>query len=109
MSWAFRRMLQAFATFLVAVVLMFFLMRLAPGDPLSRLGDERPFSPAALAAIRARYGLDQPLLTQYRTYLTGLLRGDLGTSFRYNGPVTAQIRDKFPNTATLALAAMLLP
>lgn len=58
--------------------------------------------------LRHALGLDRPLLVQYRSFLSGVARGDLGTSFRYNTPVTAQIREKLPNTIKLALAAMLL-
>jgi ABC-type dipeptide/oligopeptide/nickel transport system permease component len=68
------------------------------------LGETAP--QADVLKLRHSLGLDQPLLTQYGHFLRGLTHGDLGTSFRYNTPVTAQIRDKFPNTATLALAAM---
>jgi peptide/nickel transport system permease protein len=106
-SWAFRRVFQAFATFLVAVVLMFFLMRLAPGDPLSRLGDERPFSPAALAALRARYGLDQPLFTQFRAFVKPLARGDLGVSIQHpDRSVNSLIAQRLP--ATLLLGGTVL-
>jgi ABC-type dipeptide/oligopeptide/nickel transport system permease component len=58
--------------------------------------------------LRHALGLDRPLLTQYRAFLGGALRGDLGTSFRYNAPVTSQLKEKFPNTAKLAIAAMIL-
>jgi ABC-type dipeptide/oligopeptide/nickel transport system permease component len=68
------------------------------------LGEAAP--QADVIKLRHSLGLDQPLLTQYRSFLVGLAHGDLGTSFRYNAPVTAQIREKFPNTAALALAAM---
>jgi ABC-type dipeptide/oligopeptide/nickel transport system permease component len=85
---------------------VFALIHLVPGDPAqAMLGEAAP--QAEVLKLRHALGLDQPLLTQYRTYLTGLAHGDLGTSFRYNAPVTAQIRDKLPNTATLAVAAML--
>jgi peptide/nickel transport system permease protein len=108
-SWAFRRMLQAFATFLVAVVLMFFLMRLAPGDPLSRLGDERPFSPAALATLRARYGLDQPLLTQFRAFVKPLARGDLGVSIQHpDRSVNSLIAQRLPATLLLGGTVLLI-
>jgi len=101
-----RRLLLTIPVIFGVATLVFALIHLVPGDPAqAMLGDAAP--QAEVLKLRHSLGLDQPLLTQYRTYLTGLLRGDLGTSFRYNGPVTAQIRDKFPNTATLALAAML--
>ena len=85
--------------------LVFALIHLVPGDPAqAMLGETAP--QADVLKLRHSLGLDQPLLTQYRTFMTGLVRGDLGTSFRYNVPVTAQIREKLPNTATLAVAAM---
>jgi ABC-type dipeptide/oligopeptide/nickel transport system permease component len=85
--------------------LVFALIHLVPGDPAqAMLGETAP--QADVLKLRHSLGLDQPLLAQYRTFMTGLARGDLGTSFRYNAPVTAQIREKFPNTAMLALAAM---
>lgn len=100
-----RRLLLTIPVILGVATLVFALIHLVPGDPAqAMLGEAAP--QADVLKLRHSLGLDQPLLTQYRTYLTGLLHGDLGTSFRYNGPVTAQIRDKFPNTATLAVAAM---
>src|SRR5262249_27172810 len=75
------------------------------GDPAqAMLGETAP--QADVLKLRHSLGLDQPLLAQYGHFLRGVIHGDLGTSFRYGTPVTAQIRDKFPNTATLALAAM---
>ena len=85
--------------------LVFALIHLVPGDPAqAMLGEAAP--QADVIKLRHSLGLDQPLLTQYRSFLVGLAHGDLGSSFRYNAPVTAQIREKFPNTAALALAAM---
>ena len=101
-----RRLLLTIPVILGVATLVFALIHLVPGDPAqAMLGEAAP--QADVLKLRHSLGLDQPLLTQYRTYLTGLVHGDLGTSFRYNGPVTAQIRDKFPNTATLAVAAMI--
>jgi peptide/nickel transport system permease protein len=101
-----RRLLLTIPVILGVATLVFALIHLVPGDPaLAMLGEAAP--QAEVLKLRHALGLDQPLLTQYRTYMTGLARGNLGTSFRYNAPVTAQIRDKFPNTATLAVAAML--
>ena len=62
--WLFRRSLQAALTFAAAVVLLFFLMRLAPGDPLSRLAGERAISERELDFLRRRFGLNQPLVAQ---------------------------------------------
>jgi peptide/nickel transport system permease protein len=100
-----RRLLLTIPVMLGVATLVFALIHLVPGDPAqAMLGETAP--QADVLKLRHSLGLDQPLLTQYRTFMTGLARGDLGTSFRYNTPVTAQIREKLPNTATLAVAAM---
>ena len=100
-----RRLLLTIPVMLGVATLVFALIHLVPGDPAqAMLGETAP--QADVLKLRHSLGLDQPLLTQYRTFMTGLVRGDLGTSFRYNAPVTAQIREKLPNTATLAVAAM---
>jgi peptide/nickel transport system permease protein len=106
LRYLIRRLLLTIPVIFGVATLVFALIHLVPGDPAqAMLGDAAP--QAEVLKLRHSLGLDQPLLTQYRTYLTGILRGDLGTSFRYNSPVTTQIRDRFPNTATLAVAAML--
>ena len=108
-TWLIRRTLGAAVTLLAAVTLVFFLMRLTPGDPLSRLGEERPLPPEAVAALKARYGLDQPLPRQYAAFVGGLLRGDLGASIEHNGrPVTALLAERLPPTLLLGGTALLL-
>ena len=100
-----RRLLLTIPVMLGVATLVFALIHLVPGDPAqAMLGDGAPQE--EVLKLRHSLGLDKPLLTQYRSFLVGIGHGDLGTSFRYNAPVTAQIREKFPNTATLALAAM---
>jgi ABC-type dipeptide/oligopeptide/nickel transport system permease component len=87
--------------------LVFALIHLVPGDPaLAMLGDSA--SPGDVADLHARLGLDQPLLTQYGHFLSGLMHGDLGTSFRYGTPVAHEITQRLGRTAELALAAMLV-
>jgi peptide/nickel transport system permease protein len=85
--------------------LVFALIHLVPGDPAeAMLGESAPA--ADLAELRTRLGLDQPLLVQYQAYVLGLMRGNLGTSFRYNTPVAREIGQRLGRTAQLALAAM---
>jgi peptide/nickel transport system permease protein len=107
-GWLLRRALQAVAAFAIALVILFFLMRAAPGDPLSRLGEGRPMSPAEVATLRARYGLDQPVSTQFVAFTTGLLRGDLGVSIEYGRPVTALLAERLPATLLLGGSVLLL-
>lgn len=85
--------------------LVFSLIHLVPGDPAqSMLGESA--APADVNELRARLGLDRPVLTQYVEYLTRAVRGDLGTSFRYGTPVTKEIAARLSRTAQLAFAAM---
>lgn len=101
-----RRMLLTVPVLLGVATLVFALIHLVPGDPAqAMLGDGA--SQEEVVKLRQSLGLDRPLLAQYKSFLSGVARGDLGRSFRNNAPVTAQIRERFPNTAMLALAAML--
>lgn len=107
-GWLLRRTLQAVVTFAVALALLFFLMRAAPGDPLSRLSGDRPFSPAEIAVLRARYGLDQPIGTQFVSFLSGLVDGDLGVSIEYGRPVVSLLTERLPATLLLGGSVLLL-
>ncbi|HEX6643218.1 MAG TPA: ABC transporter permease [Gemmatimonadales bacterium] len=106
--WLAGRLLQALITAALAVVLMFFLVRAAPGDPLARLSEDRQLSPEAAAVLRARYGLDQPAGRQFRSFATGLVRGDLGTSIEYGRPVTELLRERLPGSVLLGGTVLLL-
>jgi len=105
-GYAIRRLAGALPTLLVIVTAAFFLMRLAPGGPFD---DEQTLAPEITANLEAAYGLDQPILVQYRNYLGGLLRGDLGPSFRYKDfEVSELIARGLPITAGLGAAALLV-
>lgn len=85
--------------------LVFSLIHLVPGDPAqSMLGESA--AQGDVVELRARLGLDRPVMTQYVEYLTRAVRGDLGTSFRYGTPVTHEIGARLARTAQLAFAAM---
>jgi ABC-type dipeptide/oligopeptide/nickel transport system permease component len=84
---------------------VFALIHLVPGDPAqSMLGEGA--SQEEVVALREALGLNRPLLVQYQAFLTGLVRGDLGSSFRYGTPVAHEIRDRLFRTFQLAFAAM---
>lgn len=107
-GWLLGRALQAVATFAVALVLLFVLMRAAPGDPLSRLTEDRPISLKEIEALRTRYGLDQPVDKQFVSFLEGLVRGDLGISIEYGRPVTTLLAERLPATVLLGGTVLLL-
>src|SRR6478735_5617473 len=92
-----RRLALTIPVLLGVATLVFALIHLVPGDPAQAMLGEGA-SQEEVLKLRHTLGLDRPLLVQYRAFLVGIAHGDLGTSFRYNGPVTAQIREKFPNT-----------
>jgi len=79
-KFIFKRMIEAIPTLLILITVSFFLMRFAPGSPFS---SERALPPQVMANINAKYGLDKPVFEQYTTYLTNVLQGDLGPSFKY--------------------------
>jgi peptide/nickel transport system permease protein len=104
--WIAGRLAQAIVTAAVAAVLMFFLMRAAPGDPLARLSEDRQLTPDQAAVLRERYALDTPPAAQFASFVGGLVRGDLGTSIEYGRPVTALLSERLP--ASLLLGGTVL-
>lgn len=106
--WVGGRVAQALVTFAVALTLLFVLMRLAPGDPVARLEGERPMTPAEIERLRERYGVNQPIWRQYRSFVAGVARGDLGTSIEYNRPVTRLLAERLPATLLLGGSVLLL-
>lgn len=107
--WVAVRILGAVAVLWAVATIVFFAMRLIPGDPAEAiLGGPGSQAPAeALAAVRAEYGLDQPLLAQYVSQLGRLATGDLGTSYSLRTPVSEVIGAQLAGTlilATLSLA-----
>ena len=87
--------------------MIFIAIRVVPGDPaLAILGPDA--SPADLSALRARLGLDRPIVIQYLEYLGRTVRLDLGNSIRLEAPVLGVIMERFPLTALLAFTAIVL-
>jgi peptide/nickel transport system permease protein len=101
-----RRLLLLVPILFGVSLLIFFWIRALPGSPAESLLGERA-TPALVQAYRKRYGLDKPVYEQYWQYLKTTLRGDLGVSVASRRQVTAEIRQKFPATVELAVAAML--
>jgi peptide/nickel transport system permease protein len=103
--YTLRRLAMTVPVLLGVATLVFSLIHLVPGDPAQAMLGEAA-SASDVADLRAKLGLDQPVLTQYRHYVSGLVRGDLGASFRYNTPVWSEIGSRLGRTAELAIAAM---
>jgi ABC-type dipeptide/oligopeptide/nickel transport system permease component len=99
-----RRLLLAIPTLLAVFTIIFIIVRVAPGDPaVAALGDNA--SAEAVAALREKMGLNEPLWKQYLTFLGDLAHGDLGRSLISQKPVSEQIAFVLPYTLELTLAA----
>ena len=111
MFWLMRRLLVSVLLLWMVVTIVFFAIYLVPGDPAELLlsgGDGGSASAEAVAALRARLGLDLPLWQQYLNKMGALLRLDLGTSLSTNQPVLAEIATRLPRTLELIAAAAVI-
>lgn len=108
-SYIVRRILYGIVLMAGVVVLNFFLIRLAPGDPADVIaGGMGGATEEIMASIRATYGLDKPVLTQLWIYLGNMLQGDLGQSYFFNQPVSKLIGMRIGPTILLVIAAQVL-
>jgi oligopeptide transport system permease protein len=106
MRYALRRILGVIPTLLIIITISFFVIRLAPGGPFD---EEQALPPEIKANLEAAYGLDRPLVEQYLSYLSGLVRGDFGPSFKFKDfSVTELIAQGLPISLALGLSAVLL-
>lgn len=108
-TYVLRRVLTLVPTLIGVTILVFLMIRLIPGTVVDQIiGTEAKVDESARAAIRAFFGLDQPLHVQYWRWFSGLLHGDLGQSWRSGLPVSKMIFDRLAVTAELALGALLI-
>jgi peptide/nickel transport system permease protein len=103
-----RRLAHAVAVLLGVSVLSFLLAEASPGSAFDELMLDPQVSPATIAALRDRYGLDRPLVEKYAHWLRSLLRGDLGYSVAHNTPVSELLLPRARNTLFLTVTAMTL-
>ena len=103
-----RRLGHAAIVLIGVSVLAFAFTTLAPGDFLNEMKLDPRISPETVAALRDRYGLDQPLPLKYLRWLRSVGRGELGFSFAYNAPVAALLWPRLRNTLLLTVTASAL-
>jgi ABC-type dipeptide/oligopeptide/nickel transport system permease component len=102
-----RRILGAIPVLLGISFLVFLLMHIAPGDPISLLlGDDA--TPTDIERTRRELGLDKPLLVQYWDFLTRAVQGDFGRSLKFNEPVMKLVWERLPATIELAFISLMV-
>jgi ABC-type dipeptide/oligopeptide/nickel transport system permease component len=105
--YVIRRLLAAIPTLLAVLTLVFLIVRVVPGDPaIAILGDQA--TPAAVAALDHKLGLDKPIWQQYANFLGQSLSGDFGHSMITGRPIVTEVGAVLPFTADLTLAALVL-
>lgn len=111
-TYIVRRLLQGIVVLFLMTLIVFFSMRLLPGDPLKIFMGQQASSGAMaeeqLESMRRYYGLDKPVMVQYFSWLGGIFRGNLGKSIYYRQDVGGLLKERFPITLHLGITAWIL-
>ena len=111
-AYIVRRVILALIVIIMVTLIVFFVMRMLPGDPvmlyLSSSQNLDTMTPEQIQKVRQQYGLDNPLMVQYGSWLGGVLRGDLGTSISMQTKVTKLMADRYPITIHLGVLAFIV-
>jgi peptide/nickel transport system permease protein len=102
-----RRLIFLIPILLAVSVLIFFLIRMVPSDPIGSITSGRRISDETRAALTAQFNLDKSLPRQYLIWITGAIRGNLGDSFRYRQPVSGLMAARLPTTIQLVIMSAL--
>lgn len=105
-KFVLRRLLSLIPTMFLIVTFSFFIIRVAPGGPFS---SEKKVSPEIMANLLHKYGMDEPLMTQYLKYMGNVLKGDLGPSLKNKDfTVNQLIGSSMPNSVLLGVTALVI-
>ena len=103
-----QRFLLTIPMVFILLTVVFVLLRVMPGDPVSAMLGGKNVSVEVLNEYRTRYGFDRPLYVQYGEYLGSVLRGDFGKSYRTGKPVIEELLHRFPATIELGVFGILV-
>jgi peptide/nickel transport system permease protein len=111
-AYIIRRLFMALIIIIIVSLIVFFAVRLLPGDPLviflGQNASQGNISEEQLESLRIEYGLDKPIMVQYGRWMGDLLQGNLGTSIYYHEDVGKLMRERFPLTLHLGILALIL-
>lgn len=102
-----KRLLLMIPIVIVVTILIFFIIKLIPGDPIIIMFGKNP-NPEQIARIQDLYGLNDPLWTQYFTWIGNILQGNWGTTIQLNQPVLGLIVERLPRTLSLCIAGIVI-
>lgn len=104
-QYIFKRLISGVIVLFGLSIFTFMLIHFIPGDPVRIMLGQRA-TVEQIEALREELGLNKPLVTQYLSYASGVVRGDLGTSLKTGRPVSTEIAERFPATAKMAVASL---
>ena len=107
-NYAVRRVLQTVPILFILSVLLFFMVRAAPGGPLTAARRNPNITEEQLRKLEHKLGLDQPLPVQYAKWMGDMLRGSMGESIKFHRPVSEMIAERIPNTFVLVGISFLI-
>ena len=112
LTYIARRLMYMVVTLFVVSIITFVIIQLPPGDFISSYVGElaalgEVLDEAEIDALRARYGLGQPMYVQYLRWLGNLFQGNLGRSLRWNKPVLSLIKDRLPWSFAISMVSLL--
>lgn len=108
LKYIIKRVLLLIPVIIGGAIIVFFIMSLTNQDPVTIILADADPDPIAAEAIRQELGLDKPLPVQFINYMKGLLRGDLGNSYKTGLPVFSEYMKRFPNTIILAIGSLII-
>lgn len=110
-TYIISRAVQAVVVLILVTAIIFFAMRLLPGDPIRMLvsqSEEASFTEEQVTALKHQYGLDRPLVIQYFNWLGNMVHGDFGVSILQGTPVVNEIKHRLPITFNLGIIAFII-
>lgn len=106
LAYSIRRIISTIPILILVSILVFFMAKMMPGDPFSGEIDPNNTSPEYIEEMREKLGYNDPILVQYKRWVTDFAQGDFGKSTKYKKPAIDVITEKLPNTVFLAIASL---
>ena len=111
-TYIIRRILQAVIVLIIVTLMVFFVIRLLPGDPLiiyvAQTANLQAMPPEMIDELRVQYGLDKPIMMQYVNWIADMFHGDFGESIYYHEDVSALMLERFPVTLHIGVLSLIV-